>query len=233
MHKTFILFSILICLSSIAFVTYGVTEAMDVYPGGTILDRGSVGYNWSSNYLSDLGRRRAWNGVSNAGSNHHFDRAMYVGAVGMIGLFALFAVLVAWPRRKTTAIFIVLLAIGSALAYLGIAWFPLDVNYRLHTIFVRVGFISFWWLSLVLGALILRTPRYPNFLGYLMFVFAAVFLVQIGIMLFGPRAWSSVSALRLQVMAQKVVVFLQLGVMAVQLVGLGRFVVRLPNRSEP
>ncbi|PWT95163.1 MAG: hypothetical protein C5B52_18380 [Bacteroidetes bacterium] len=55
-------YSVLICLviSAILFVI-----ATSVYPGGSILDKNSVGFVWSKNFISNLFLPRALNGLEN------------------------------------------------------------------------------------------------------------------------------------------------------------------------
>lgn len=230
MKKNILTVIILICgLAIIATITL-IIKAMNCYPGGTIMERGTEGYDYWYNYLSDLGRRRSWNRASNVCSNGYFDTALFLAAGAIIVFFGLFPWLF---KSKAKAITASLLGLGSALAYLGIAWFPLDVNYGMHTVFVRLGFISFFALSLLFGGLIWDQPNYPNVFAVVMYVFALVFLIQISIMLLGPRAWSSPEALFLQVSAQKIIVGLQLLVMLIEIGGAVWFVNRadLPNSS--
>lgn len=226
MKKFIILLILIICGGGILYTASAIFAATESYPGGTILDRQSIAYDWWNNYLSDLGRRRAWNGMNNAASNTHFDNGLRVAALLMVVLFNLLPFLFKEGRQRLRAILVAFLSFGSALAYIGIVWYPLDVNYRLHTVFVRVGFISFWILSLLFAGLIRKEHRYPNFFAGVMYFFALIFLVQISIMLLGPRAWSSPAALRLQVTAQKIIVGLQLLVMLIQTIGLGWFILR-------
>lgn len=233
MSKYLISFILIICGGGILYTASTILVAMEAYPGGTILDRSSVGYDLWNNYLSDLGRRRAWNGSPNPLSNLAFDRGLYVAAGSIILFFFLFARLVVYRSKNYFAtVSVVTLGSLSALAYLGIAWYPLDVNYRMHTVFVRVGFISFWLLGFIFASKIRRQPNYPNIFAYLMWVFLLVFFIQIGVMLFGPRAWSSPAALRLQVSAQKVIVVAQLSVMLLQILGLSWFVFQ-GRKSRP
>lgn len=206
---------------------------MECYPGGTILERnGQGGYDYWYNYLSDLGRRRAWNREVNKCSNQFFDSALYLAAGAIILFFWLIPPVLRQKRLRRAAVIGGLLGTTSALAYLGIAWFPLDVNYRMHTVFVRVGFISFFALSWLFAATIRREKAYPNVFAYVMYIFAAVFLLQISIMLFGPRAWTSPNALWLQVTAQKVIVGLQLVVMFLQIIGAIYYLLRQPSIPE-
>lgn len=223
MKKSILSGILLICGFVIISTIILIFKATECYPGGTILERGTEGYDYWYNYLSDLGRRRAWNRMENACSNNLFDIALYLAAGAIIVFFGLFPWLF---RKKTKAVTASALGWGSALAYLGIAWFPLDVDYGMHTVFVRLGFISFWVLSLLFASLIWDQERYPNFFATVMYIFAFVFLIQICIMLLGPRAWSSPEALFLQVSAQKIIVGLQLLVMLIEIGGALWFVRR-------
>jgi hypothetical protein len=55
-------YSVLICVVSSVF--FLVTATL-VYPGGSILDKNSVGFNWSKNYFSNLFLETALNGTEN------------------------------------------------------------------------------------------------------------------------------------------------------------------------
>lgn len=233
MNKFLILFFLLICGGGIFYTAFAILAAIEVYPGGTLQDRSALGYDWWNNYLSDLGRRRAWNGSSNQLSNLSFNRGLYAAAGSLILFFFVFATVAAQQfKNRTSPLLITGLGLLSAMAYLGIAWYPLDVNYRLHTIFVRIGFISFWVLGLIFANTIRRQANYPNIFTYLMWIFLLVFFIQICIMQFGPRAWSSPEALRLQVSAQKIIVASQLMVMFLQILGLSWFVLRREGQSK-
>lgn len=192
------------------------------YPGGTIHDRGSEGYTFWHNYLSDLGRTRAWNRSDNSTSSRLFN-----GGLGLAGasLLLFFSVLPAFFRNQETKVWATVaavLGILAALCYWGIALNPLDVNYRMHTVFVRAGFIAFLLMSLFYTLAILREPGYPNRYAYGFLVFGVVLFIQICIMLFGPRAWTSPNALFLQASAQKIVVYAQMVVLTYQCWGLLR-----------
>jgi hypothetical protein len=57
-------YSVLICL--VASVILIVIAAL-VYPGGSILDKNSIGFHWSKNFLSNLFATEAVNGSENPG----------------------------------------------------------------------------------------------------------------------------------------------------------------------
>ena len=57
-------YSVLICL--VASVILIVIAAL-YYPGGSVLDKNSIGFSWSKNYLSNLFVTKAINGAENPG----------------------------------------------------------------------------------------------------------------------------------------------------------------------
>lgn len=57
---------------------FSLPVAMRAYPGGTIRTPITKGYLWSENWLSDLGRQKAWNGESNLKSATVFNRSIIV-----------------------------------------------------------------------------------------------------------------------------------------------------------
>ena len=186
------------------------TMAMYQYPGGTILDRSSEGYQFFQNFFSDLGRRRAWNGAANTASNYLFDYGLYGAGVGLMIFFASLPFVFRQPSARGFAIVTALLGGVAALAYYGIVAYPLDVDYRLHTLFVRLGFIAFLIMGIFYVLAIRQEKGYPSSYAYAFLFFDLLLFSQICIMLLGPRSWSSPLALSLQVTAQKIIVYAQL-----------------------
>ncbi len=57
-------YSVLICLlTSVIFIVI----ASLLYPGGSLLDKNSIGFDWSKNFLSNLFASKALNGTDNPG----------------------------------------------------------------------------------------------------------------------------------------------------------------------
>ena len=57
-------YSVLICLViSVIFIIIATL----VYPGGSLLDKNSIGFDWSKNFLSNLFAPKALNGSENPG----------------------------------------------------------------------------------------------------------------------------------------------------------------------
>jgi len=61
--------------------------AMLHYPGGTLVDRHSVGYTFFENYLSDLGRTAAWSGADNGVSAALFNTSIVLLGLSTVPLF--------------------------------------------------------------------------------------------------------------------------------------------------
>jgi hypothetical protein len=57
-------YSVLICLVTSAILIVIATFA---YPGGSLLDKNSIGFHWSKNFLSNLFATKAINGLANPG----------------------------------------------------------------------------------------------------------------------------------------------------------------------
>ena len=201
--------------------------AMWHYPGGTIHDRASAGYSFLYNYFSDLGRLQSWNGQSNALSNFYFVNSLTLAGAGLTVFFIALPFVFRSEESKRFALAAALTGIAAALCYIGIAHAPLDVNYWRHTLYVRAGFISFLVMSISFALAIFSEPDYPRHYAYAFIVFGLVLFVQITIMLFGPRAWSSPQALFLQATAQKIVVYSELVCMAYQCRGVAQMAGKL------
>ncbi len=189
------------------------TLAMAFYPGGTIKDRSSEGYSFFYNYFSDLGREGSWNGMSNDQSQSIYMPSLIAAGASLLLFFGVlpgqFRELDAQPWAWATAIAGVLAALG----YIGIALTPTDQAYVLHTFLVRGGFIAFLIMCFFYATAIRKEPGYPDRYATAIGIFSAVLLVQILIMLFGPRSWTSPFALMLQASAQKVVVYAEMACM--------------------
>lgn len=197
---------------------------MAEYPGGTIHDRATEGYSFWYNYFSDLGRTRSWNGAPNALSSRLFQAGLVTVGISLGAYFLVLPAIFRNAEARFLAVVASVMGLMAAASYIGIALNPLNVNYRLHTVFVRVGFIAFLAMSLFYTLSILNEPGYPRHYARAFAVFSLILGVQVAIMLFGPRSWSSPGALLLQASAQKVVVYAEMLCMVYQGVGAWRWI---------
>ena len=79
-----------VCLAILGLVQFliFVNLAMDHYPGGMIADADSTGYSWTGNWLSDLGRLEAINGVDNETSSRYFNGSIIGLGMSLLAFFA-------------------------------------------------------------------------------------------------------------------------------------------------
>ncbi len=206
-------------LAGMVFFLVLVHLAMLSYRGSTLHDRSTEGYVFTQNYFSDLGRERNFRGEPNRPANRLFRAGM---GAACVGLLAFFGVLPGLFRREESMLWATLaavLGVGAALCYLGIALVPYDVSYGGHTLFVRLGFLAFLGMTLCYAAAVFAEPDYPNLYGHLLVGFAGLLSLQIAVMFFGPRSWTSPQALQLQAVAQKVVVYAEMLCMLLQIQG--------------
>lgn len=216
---------LLALLSDLLFLVLS-TWAMAEYPGGAIHDRSSEGYSFWYNYFSDLGRTRSWNGAPNGLSSLLFQIGLITVGISLGVYFLVLPAIFRHADARFLAAAASFLGLLAAASYIGIALFPLNVNYRLHTVFVRLGFIAFLIMSLFYTLAILNEPGYPKHYARAFGFFSLILGLQVLIMLFGPRSWTSPGALLLQASAQKVVVYAEMLCMAYQGVGAWRWISR-------
>jgi len=220
LQRSAILFALLSALLFFVLSSWAMAE----YPGGTIHDRATEGYSFWYNYFSDLGRTRSWNGAPNALSSRLFQAGLVTVGISLGAYFLVLPAIFRNAEARFLATVASILGLMAAASYIGIALNPLNVNYRLHTVFVRVGFIAFLAMSLFYTLSILNEPGYPRHYARAFAVFSLILGVQVAIMLFGPRSWSSPGALLLQASAQKVVVYAEMLCMVYQGVGAWRWI---------
>ena len=123
--------------------------ATAAYPGGTIVEHNTVGYSFSENFLSDLGRSVAWCGESNGTAELLFTTGMVVLGLSIIPFF-LFLPLHA-PDRSTVLWAAAVSGIGSALALIWIGLTPYDLYFESHHTAL------FFWIVCLLATVILHS----------------------------------------------------------------------------
>ena len=199
------------------------TWLMQIYPGGHLGHYHAEGYSFTQNFLSDLGRTSQFARGYNPTAPFYRLTLATAGVCTMIFFGGLCYVL-AKSARSFWVFLCLLSGVFAGIGYIGIAWHPINVDYWSHIRYVQVGFIAFWIMTVTCGFSIQRGSFIPHWYARMLFVFAAVLGAQIAVMLLGPRSWSSGSALYLQVIAQKVVVYTEIAAMLVLTAGTFRTV---------
>ena len=198
----------------LAVTTWLMTE----YPGGNLFDKSAPGYDFFRNFLSDLGRTRAFR----VGPNPiaiYYALTLAIAGVSTIGFFGALGHFLFYSTRNYWAIPATICAVIAGGGYIGVALHPINVDYHGHIAYVQIGFIGFWLMGVFCTIAIFKSSVFPDLYGKVLLGFLMVLGVQIGIMLLGPRSWSNESALLLQVTAQKVVVYAEILAMLVVNIG--------------
>ncbi len=180
--------------------------AMWNYPGGTYRDPTTEGYLFSQNFLSDLGRWSAWNGDQNFYSSFFFGLA-FVGVGVVFTLFFLNLHSLFSAEKSSHSVSKIGSAAGvmGAVFIAGVGFTPGDIAFDSHIFFAN------WFIRFFLAAALCYTivfyrseimeVRYAS--GYAFF--ALLITTYIMILEFGPIIQQSLWALKVQVVAQKII----------------------------
>jgi hypothetical protein len=180
--------------------------AMVTYAGGRAFDQAEPRYRLAGNFLSDLGRTRAYSGRTN-----HVSCALFFFALASLGIalasFAWTWPAFAWQQRRARWAGRASAGFGtlSGLAFVGVAVTPFDLALTAHMCFVLS---AFGCLALYVATLTLamwqngtRGTWLAINLGYLVVVGGYVAFVLAGPHLATPRGFAA------QVLGQKVVAY--------------------------
>jgi hypothetical membrane protein len=189
---------------------------MALYPGGTRLDPGTVGYSFTQNAFSDLGRTVARNGEPNPVSATLFVLGLTPAGVGLAGFFVALLPLVSnHSRGRGVAWFGCLAGIVAGVAYVVVAWTPANRLPFEHVMAQNWAFRSFLVASVLLGFVTARSTIFSFRTAAVWWMFGGLLLAFILIGIFGPSRRTE-AGLVIQVVAQKVIVFSALVIVAFQ-----------------
>ena len=201
------------------FVTLNII-AMLSYPGGTYLDHATVGYSFTGNFLSDLGRSMSFSGEVNFLSSQLFNMALILSG----GIFAAFYFRVhkvfAVENLHTLALIGSFFGVLGGLSLAGVGLTPADLYLDLHIICANWLFRFFFVASLCYSVVIFRHLQFENkyAMGYLVFTFSILLYIIISEL--GPDPKVNQFALTLQVVSQKMILLILMGAIYIQTLGL-------------
>ena len=201
--------------------------AMLLYPGGTIRDASTSGYDVFRNFGSDLGRTVALNGRPNRLSQALSGLGAVLLMVGIVASVAGVARVysAAAPGRlwALTAVVAGLLATGSVLTAVLI---PADVNSTLHVRFASFGFDVAPVVPLCFALATMRDTRFPIGVA---FAWTLLTVVLAGFV-FMRQPITTAAGLLIQVTAQKLVFVSIAGTLFYQSLQAGRVAEQRINR---
>ena len=208
-------------LAIIGFVIFNLL-AMLTYPGGTLHNRTTTGYSFFYNFLSDLGRFNSWNDLPNFYANLFFNSTMIITGIifalyfiNMRKIFNLQSGFLYWISIIGT-----ITGIAGGISMVGVGLTPSDLYFPSHLAFAHWLFRFFFIAAVCYTIIILKTDLIANQYAIGFFVFAILIFAYILFSEFGPDAKQTISALIMQVTAQKSILFCFLIAIYIQTKGL-------------
>ena len=197
--------------------------AMILYSGGSWIDITAIGFNFKTNFFSDLSRRSTFLGASNLSSSIPFTIAIFLVGASLICLFVLFLRNFLFQKEfKKISIAIFVLGIMCALVYISIGFTPFDIFPGTHSILIIISFCYLIILMVVYTARIFLYPEYPNFYGWLFVVF---FILSCGylVVILSQDFTEFIRYIKLRAIFQKIIVYTGIVILLTQTVGSLRF----------
>ena len=161
------------------------------------------GYDFFSNFLSDLGRTSTPSGQDNLASRLLFTIALNMGALGITLFFVAFTQFFRAPgKARWLSRLGAVCALVTGLCFIGIAFVPLNRNGQLHNLFLYSASLSFIIAYLLLFLAVLLTPGFPRrsiqvFTAFALLLAGSLFVFLFAL-LYGPApgtpAWEIVHA---------------------------------------
>ena len=201
-------------LSIVTFVLL-LLLAMQVYPGGTDKDPNTVGYIFSENYISDLGRTVTTSGASNLLSFSFFILAF---AIMACAFFLYFYGTYSFYKKKyalTGNMYKLGTFFGmcSSLCFIGVALTPANVNLKDHIMFAEWLFRFFFGSSLLYAIVYYKKDKSSNLLSLAHLLIAIGTLVYILLSDFNYNSVLFANEFKAEVISQKLIVgFLLTGI---------------------
>lgn len=189
------------CISFLILTTIG----MLAFPGGTLLDPHTKGYNFFNNFLSELGRWRSFTGETQWISFFSLDIALIFLAFALF-IFNLHFLKTTNSVELNKTAHVTALISGSAFPIFltGIALTPCDLYLPYHMLCVRIGFGLMLPLSFAYTILIRRHHLLPNKYGNIMLSIVFAIAVYIVLIFVGPNPRQ---VAYVQQTAQKIIVY--------------------------
>jgi hypothetical protein len=190
--------------------------AMVFFPGGTLLDHNSIGYNFWTNFFSDLGGT-----VTHSGASNSISSVLFLIALTVIGI-SFIPFLTAVPNLFTKSRFTRYLSImGSALGmysaicYVGIAFTPWNIDWEGHVFFVGSAFLSIVVVAIIFAIAMHVEKGFPKGYPAIFVIFTAIVIIYAWLLIFGPK-FTTPEGNIIQAVGQKVVVYSMIICFAIQ-----------------
>ena len=185
------------------------TVAMIMYPGGTIHDSGTVGYQFFYNFFSNLGEWTARNGEPNKISAYLFNSALMILALSyFIFYYQFLKILSKNLDNSILRISLISTIVVSMVSFVLVAVFSGEAEtHELHVLFVKIAFRVLLLHAVLQVISMFKIKTINSSVKWVTLFFTLILVGFILVMDFGPNAWDGNQALFIQVTAQKVIVY--------------------------
>jgi len=181
--------------------------SMLTYSGGTFFDPQNTGYSFTRNFLSDLGRTESFSGNINFIPSLLFNMSLLLAG----GVFVMFYFNIRSLFLEGNYIGLAFLGsvfgILGGIALVGVGLTPSDLYLSFHELSATWMFRCFFVASLCYSIIIYRSDFIENKYAFGYFLFALSILFYIFISELGPSPMGSELALTIQVVSQKIIIF--------------------------
>ena len=185
------------------------TVAMIMYPGGTIHDSGTVGYQFFYNFFSNLGEWTARNGEPNKISAYLFNSALMILVLSyFIFYYQFLKILSKALHSYILRISLISTIVVSMVSFVLVAVFSGETEtHELHVLFVKIAFRVLLLHAVLQVISMFKIKTINSSVKWVTLFFTLILVGFILVMDFGPNAWDGNQALFIQVTAQKVIVY--------------------------
>jgi hypothetical protein len=223
--------AMLMIYASIQFVVL-TAIAMFVYPGGAVYDLEAHRCLFLRNFFSDLGATVTPSCRPNPAS--HLLFAVALGTVGLALVLASSNWRVIAARRqaaRAAGVASQIVEIAAGLGFIGIAATPWNLLLDVHNNFVLLAFSFLLLYDLCLLTLQLRNHWSATY-TLLNALYLLLLAAYVGILFFGP-AMNNLSGWKVQVAAQKIIVYASVLNLGVQVLSVRRALSQQARESVP
>ena len=194
--------------------------AMFFYPGGTVTDKTTQGYSFFRNFFSELGRLHTNSGAPNFISAALFFPAQILAGLSVIGFSLAFPQFFGHARGgRISCIVGSILGILAGICFVGVAFTPSDLLFRVHVYFVQWGFRVFSAAALFYAIAIFRHGTYLKRYAWIFLGFGILVIGYILLLMYGPSPRATVQGTIIQATGQKIIVYASLACIIIQAQG--------------
>lgn len=181
--------------------------AMWFYPGGTSADPTTQGYSFFTNFFSELGLTRTYNGGPNAISFILFFVALTLAGAALALFFVVFrSFFVQSGVTRVLSAIGSLFGVLSGICFIGVACTPANLRPALHGQFVMWAFQAFPVAVILYAIAILLHKSYPKRFAVVFIAFAALLVLYLVLIMRGP-GFATPQGLMIQATGQKAIVY--------------------------